>query len=579
MPPLLQCHRISHSAGTKSLFNNLDFTINEADKVGLVGFNGAGKSTLLSILNQSCEADEGDISRSRQLQLESVEQFISIDLMELTLLEALLDKLSNDEKDFGEYKVQQCLQELGFSPAEFDYKVADLSGGQQNRLMFARAIINAPNLILFDEPTNHLDLQTLLFFEAKLKSFKAAFVLVSHDRAFLDAVTNRTVFIRDERSYNFSMPYSEAKTKLDEQDAADAARLKQEEKTIKSLAESAKRLAIWGKVYDSDKLAAKAKTMERRIEKLQESKTFVSKGSNLSLTLDVGTSRANKMLHIENRVIESPGDNPHQLFSINEFYIRPGDRIALLGHNGVGKTTFIKLIMAQYAKNFTGDFIKFNPQCDIGYYDQEMAGFSAQLSLLETLRKHCHRGTESEYKASLIKAGFEFRDHDKKIKVLSGGEKSRMMFLIIKINQPNFLILDEPTNHIDIQGKEELEQQILATNATALITSHDRMFVDTIAQRYALIIDGQLKEINDPNSFYVESRTKRAAQSSHSVDSVVDVANQDENLSSDAILERIMALEILLEDDRARKPKFQKLDRQALWNEELEQLNQSLSYL
>ena len=450
MPPLLQCHRISHSAGTKSLFNNLDFTVNEGDKVGLVGFNGAGKSTLLSILNQSCEADEGDISRSRQLQLESVEQFISIDLMELTLLEALLDKLSNDEKDFGEYKVQQCLQELGFSPAELDYKVADLSGGQQNRLMFARAMINAPNLILFDEPTNHLDLQTLLFFEAKLKSFKAAFVLVSHDRAFLDAVTNRTVFIRDERSYNFSMPYSEAKTKLDEQDAADAARLKQEEKTIKSLAESAKRLAIWGKVYDSDKLAAKAKTMERRIEKLQESKTFVSKGSNLSLTLDVGTSRANKMLHIENRVIESPGDNPHKLFSISEFYIRPGDRIALLGHNGVGKTTLIKLIMAQYAENFAGDFIRFNPQCDIGYYDQEMAGFSAQLSLLETLRKHCHRGTESEFKASLIKAGFEFRDHDKKIKVLSGGEKSRVMFLIIKINQPNFLILDEPTNHIDI---------------------------------------------------------------------------------------------------------------------------------
>lgn len=314
-----------------------------------------------------------------------------------------------------------------------------------------------------------------------------------------------TVFIRDERSYNFSMPYSEAKTKLDEQDAADAARLKQEEKTIKSLAESAKRLAIWGKVYDSDKLAAKAKTMERRIEKLQESKTFVSKGSNLSLTLDVGTSRANKMLHIENRVIESPGDNPHKLFSISEFYIRPGDRIALLGHNGVGKTTLIKLIMAQYAENFAGDFIRFNPQCDIGYYDQEMAGFSAQLFLLETLRKHCHRGTESEFKASLIKAGFEFRDHDKKVKVLSGGEKSRVMFLIIKINQPNFLILDEPTNHIDIQGKEELEQQILATNATALITSHDRKFVDTIAQRYVLIIDGQLKEINDPNSFYVES--------------------------------------------------------------------------
>jgi len=131
--------------------------------VVLAGFNGASKSTLLSILNQSCEADEGDISRSRQLQLESVEQFISIDLMELALLEALLDKLSNDEKDFGEYKIQQCLRELSFNPAEFYYKVADLSGGQKNHLIFARAIINAPNLILFDELTNHLDLQTLMF--------------------------------------------------------------------------------------------------------------------------------------------------------------------------------------------------------------------------------------------------------------------------------------------------------------------------------------------------------------------------------------------------------------------------------
>lgn len=579
MPPLLQCHRISHSAGTKSLFKNLDLTINDGDKVGLVGFNGAGKSTLLAILNQSSEPDEGDISRSRNLQLESVEQFISSDLLELTLLEALLDKLSDEEKDFGEYKVQQCLQELGFNTNEFEYKVKDLSGGQQNRLMFARAIISEPNLILFDEPTNHLDLQTLLFFEATLKSFKAAFVLVSHDRAFLDGVTNRTVFIRDERSYNFSLPYSEAKDKLDEQDAANAARLKQEEKTIKSLAESAKRLATWGKVYDNEKLAAKAKTMERRIEKLEETKTFVSKGSILSLTLDVGTSRANRMLQIENRIIESPGDISHKLFSIEEFYIRPGDRVALLGHNGVGKTTLIKLVMAHYTENFGGDFIKFNPQCDIGYYDQEMAGFSAELSLLETLRKHCHRGSESDYKASLIKAGFEFRDHDKKIKVLSGGEKARLMFLIIKINQPNFLILDEPTNHIDIQGKEELEQQILATNATTLITSHDRKFVDTIAQRYVLIADNELKEINDPEKFYAQSMTRSTGQSQPITEEKLATSNASEDLTSDAILERIMALEALLEEDLARKPKFQKPDRQTLWSEELGQLNQSLEAL
>ena len=153
------------------------------------------------------------------------------------------------------------------------------------------------------------------------------------------------------------------------------------------------------------------------------------------------------------------------------------------------------------------------------------------------------------------------------------------MFLIIKINQPNFLILDEPTNHIDIQGKEELEQQILATNATALITSHDRKFVDTIAQRYALIADKALTEINDPHQFYAKSSSKRDAQSRQSMTSNAVAANQAQDLSSDAVLERIMALETLLQDDRARKPKFQKLDRQALWAQELALLNQSLSEL
>ncbi len=168
------------------------------------------------------------------------------------------------------------------------------------------------------------------------------------------------------------------------------------------------------------------------------------------------------MLHIEQQDIAAPNGKP--LFHIEDLMIRPGERVALLGHNGVGKTTLINLIMNKYQHNKDGDVVKFNPQCDIGYYDQELQLLNPALGLMETLRENCD-GPDSGHKASLIKAGFPFKDLDKKVGVLSGGEKARIMFLIIKLNQPNFLILDEPTNHIDIQGKEELEEQILESNA------------------------------------------------------------------------------------------------------------------
>ena len=183
--------------GTKTLFRELDLTINTNDRIGMVGHNGCGKSTLLSILEGALPPDAGDISRNKALHLETVEQFISPALLDLTLIEALVSKLPEEEKITSRYMAEQLLTQLGFSEHEHAFRVADLSGGQQNRLMFARAIITEPNVILFDEPTNHLDLSTLLIFENHLKSMRAAFLLISHDREFLDSVTNRTVFLRD----------------------------------------------------------------------------------------------------------------------------------------------------------------------------------------------------------------------------------------------------------------------------------------------------------------------------------------------------------------------------------------------
>ncbi len=569
MPPLLQCHRVSHAAGTKSLFKSLDLTINAGDRIGLVGHNGSGKSTLLSILNGSEGADEGDISRNNDLHLETVEQFIDPGLNDLTMLEALSEKLPAEERISQQYRAEQLLNQLGFSEQEFGYRVKDLSGGQQNRLMFARALILEPNLILFDEPTNHLDLKTLLVFEQYLKSLKAAFLLISHDREFLDAVTDRTVFLRDERFYQFGMPYSKARVALEEHDEAARAAREQEEKDIKRLEASAKRLATWGKVYDNEDLSRKAKSMEKRIEKLKDEQTFVSRGSGLSLSIDVGSAKANRMLAIEQRDILAPDDRV--LFHIDDFIIKPGDRVALLGQNGAGKTTLINRIMSEYEQNRDGDVIKFNPQCDIGYYDQEMERLDGSLGLMQTLRDQCG-GPDHNLKGALIKAGFPYKDMDKKVEVLSGGERARLMFLIIRMNQPNFLILDEPTNHIDIQGKEELEAQILETNATVLITSHDRRFVDNIAERYVLISNGKLQEINRPEIFYeMDSPTAKKTDTSRKEEKPSNVSGEED------ILARIVELEALLEADLARKPKFQKPKLQESWRAEIEKLSGELS--
>ncbi|MFP6807918.1 MAG: ABC-F family ATP-binding cassette domain-containing protein [Pseudomonadales bacterium] len=569
MSVLLQCHRLNHAMGTKPLFKDLDLSINSGDRIGLVGHNGCGKSTLFSIISNQISPDEGDISRTNNLLLETVEQFIDPALNEFTLLEALCEKLSPEERDFSRYKAVMLLQKLGFNDAELHYQVEHISGGQQNRLMFARAVINDPTLILFDEPTNHLDLKTLLFFEEFLSSLDAAYLLISHDRQFLDAVTDRTLFLRDNRIISFNLSYTEARIRLEEQDVAAESTRKVEEKKIRELKASAKRLALWGKVYDNEKLARKAKSMEKRVEKMEENKTFVTRGSGLKLSLDVKHSHANRMIQIEDQQIMSPGENPSALFHIEDFLIRPGDRVALLGHNGTGKTTLIKQILNHYHGNKGGQIVKFNPQCDIGYYDQELEMLNPERSMVQSLTDNCP-GSENDNKTALIKAGFPYLDLDKKVGVLSGGEKARLMFLIIKLNKPNFLILDEPTNHIDIQGKEELETQILDANATVLITSHDRRFVDIIADRYVLIDKGKLVEIHDPQVFYDIERPAPVKAGNNPASRTIALDNED------SILQRMVELEMLLAEDKARKQKFQKPRMQDDWLQEIGKLNTML---
>lgn len=576
MSNLLSTRNLTFSAGTKRLFTEVSFSIDEGDKVALVGHNGSGKSSLFRLIDGSDAADGGEIARRRGLRLAAVEQFLPDELNELNLHEAVLQHLPQAERDQRTFEAEMILGSLGFSDFEHTLRVRDLSGGQQNRLMFARAIAGEPELVLFDEPTNHLDLATIQIFERYLNTdLGCAFILVSHDREFLDAVTRRTLILRDERMYRFDLPFSAARHALLESDIAAVATRAAEEKKLKALQASAKRLATWGKVFDNEKFSRRAKSMEKRVARMEAQKTFVTRGSGLRLQLDAGDTRANRALLIEDLDVRPPfaDSSVAPLFRIEQLIIRPGDRIALLGANGVGKTSLITRLVRHFREHRDDTtHIAFSPQAMLGYYDQELREIDLQRSTIDFLRKSTD-SNEREIRSALINAGFAYADHARPVHVLSGGERARVLFVCLHLQMPNFLILDEPTNHIDIEGKENLEAQILESGATVLITSHDRRFVDNIAARFVSIEDGTMSEIHDPEDFYARllerSEKKQAPSAQPNAAPRASAAAHD-------VLERLVELERKLDEDLARKKRHQKPQLQEAWRREIEDLSRRL---
>ncbi|MEE8244796.1 MAG: ATP-binding cassette domain-containing protein, partial [Pseudomonadales bacterium] len=331
-----------------------------------------------------------------------------------------------------------------------------------------------------------------------------------------------------------------------------------EGRKIDALKASAKRLATWGKVYDSEKFARRARSMEKRVERLVADQTFVSGGSPLELKLELGETRAKQVVAIRNVDINVAG---RELFHIDELILRPGERVALLGHNGVGKTTFIRRLVDALAG--ADDAVRYGPQTSLGYYDQELSEVEGRGTMLEYVRDRTDAG-EHAIVQRLIYAGFPYAQHTKRVCEMSGGERARLLFVVLSLNAPNFLVLDEPTNHIDVDGKEQLEEQLLQSDAALLFTSHDRMFIERLAERFLWITEGRLVEIHSLERFLDD--TTMSVQSAKIASADLPDGPQD-------LLARIVELEDLLAADTARKPKFQKPERQTAWQAELQRLN------
>ncbi|MEF1289049.1 ABC-F family ATP-binding cassette domain-containing protein [Vibrio sp. M260118] len=569
MSTYLTAQSLTLSYTSTPLFSALSFTINRGDKIGLIGHNGCGKSSLMKVLNGQMEPSEGRIAKAASCLMSYVEQHVPERLQSKSILEALAETLSPEEH----WRAELVLTELGFSQSERNTLVSNCSGGQQMRLLIARAIINQPDLLLLDEPSNHLDLPSLLWLEQFLSTWKGSFVLVSHDQTLLDRVTNTTWVMRDKSLHHFALNCSQARKALSEKDEQDQARYANEQKEIDRIEKSAKRLATWGKVYDNEDLARKAKTMYARKERLEEEQTELSEGTPWQLVLQGEPLPANRLLEVASLKV-TPPDSDYHLFDMAETQVKSGDCIAVLGSNGCGKSTLLNQLYTCYQSGSTST-LTFHDRCRLGYYDQSLQQLKNTDTLSDALQSFASVSSETA-KRSLIGAGFEYTRHGQLVASLSGGERARLLFIGLTLSKYHMLFLDEPTNHLDMEGKEELIETLNRFEGAALIVSHDRSLIEQSCNRFWLINRGVLTEYLTAEEVYEQISANAVGSETNPVLSITEPNIRLEITSEEQLLERLIELETLLEDDLNRKPKHQKLNLQQQWRDEMETITRQL---
>lgn len=565
MSTLLSAHAVGFENAFGSLFHNINFSLKKGDRIGLLGDNGTGKSTLLKILSGELLASHGSVTPANHCLLARIEQHLPPELHQSSLLEGVMARLADHSE---RWRAEALLGSLGFSAGQQTQTAATLSGGQHMRLLLARALILQPDLLLLDEPSNHLDLPTLLWLETFLNSWSGSFVLVSHDSTLLDRVTNCSWILRDRGLQFFRLPCTQARQALLEQDEADEQRFQAEQKEIDRVEKSAKRLAIWGRTYDNEGLSRKAQQMEKRANWLKEAQTTLSEGSLWRLQLHGEALDADRVLALPEMSIH-PADDAPALFSLPAMQVKSGDRVAIVGRNGSGKSSLLRQLWREYQRQ---DSALFHPRARLGYYDQSLHQLRDSDSLNQALAQFAPLSDEQR-KMALIGAGFPYLRHQQLIGSLSGGERSRLLFVGLTLARYSLLLLDEPTNHLDMVGKEELAQALNQFEGAVLLVSHDRSLIASSCNRFWLIEDQQLQEWHD-----FEVVTERMAAEQPMVEASARLASTKPVRISDedALLFALLALESKLEEDVARKPKHQKPAMQAQWREEIEQLKNRL---
>lgn len=572
---LLSAQSVSFDTTFGPLLAEISFGLKKGDRIGLIGHNGCGKSTLLKILSGSLAASSGTVTLSGQCLMARIEQHLPAELAECSLIDAVFSHLPESLDQPERWQAEVLLATLGFDETAWELTAGTLSGGQHTRLLLARALIRQPDLLLLDEPSNHLDLPTLLWLEEFLKNWGGSFVLVSHDRSLLDNVTNCTWILRDKTLQFIRLPCTQARQALEERDAADALRRRSEQKEIDRVAKSAKRLAVWGSVYDNEKLARKARQMEKQVDRLKQDQTEVTAGNLWKLRLNGEALPADRVLALSDLHVRPAPDAP-VLFELDEMRVKSGDRIALVGRNGGGKSSLLHTLWRAFCNLENAEpGVVFHPRVRTGYYDQSLQQLRDDDSLSDALVQFAPL-TEEQRKMALIGAGFSYLRHQQKVSTLSGGERSRLLFIGLTLANYSLLLLDEPTNHLDMEGKEELAETLKTFSGAVLLVSHDRRFIEQSCNRFWLIDHQRLEEWHDLKSVYgilagVPQLTPALPVAEQKPEAAKVQETQEERL-----LALLLELEGKLEEDRARKLKHQKPGLQDQWQQQIAELSAML---
>ena len=488
------------------LFADLSLSVAAGDRIGLVAANGRGKSTLLKCITGEFEPTAGEITRSRGLTIGHMEQNLPAGLEALTFREAVLSALSPEQQESEGWRADVTLEELEVPEALRERPLSKLSGGWQRIALIARVRVGEPDVLLLDEPTNHLDLSKIARLEGWLASLPRDMpvIISSHDRAFLDAVTNRTLFLRPERSQLFALAYSRARAALDEADAAEARRFEKDMKAAQQLRQQAAKLNNIGINSGSDLLVVKTKQLKERAGRIEDAARAAHQERPAgAIRLANRGTHAKVLVTLEDTAIETP--DGALLFRTGRKFICQGDRIVLLGLNGAGKTRLVRRLHAAItAAGADHGGIKATPSLVLGYGDQALSDLSDAETPHGTIIRRFDVG-DQRARSLLAGAGLSIEMQGRPVGQLSGGQKARLGMLALRLTDPNVYLLDEPTNHLDIEGQEALERELTANEASCLFVSHDRAFVRAVANRFWVIEKRRLIEVDGPEDFFAEA--------------------------------------------------------------------------
>lgn len=524
---VLKISGLSKSFGIKTVFENVSFEVRSGERIGLVGANGAGKTTLLKCIMGAEEADKGSVKASDGAIIGYLRQDFNYtshtireemedawkdvlyykDRMETLARE--LESSKSDEKLVEAYgraearfeflggydyesTTRKILTGLGFSDDDWDRDIHSFSGGQKVRINLAAAFVRHPDFLLLDEPTNHLDMGMLEWLEEYLRSYKGGILMISHDRYFLDGAATGIIDLENHHIRSFRGGYTRYMETKENQDQAYEKAYEKQQEHIKETEEYIRR-------YKAGIKAKQARGRQSQLNRLVRLEKPVHQAS-LRFHFDPPQECADKVLDVL-RVEGSYGS--HILFRDLTIHIKKGETVGLIGPNGAGKTTILKMITGE-KKPDTG-FIQLGNNVKMGYYSQEQERLHPKLTVLDEVRDTFNFG---EKEARNILGMFLFRGDDvfKTVGMLSGGEKARLSLLCLFLEKPNFLILDEPTNHLDIPTREIMEDAIEAFGGTCLVVSHDRYFLDKVADRILELDHGKLTEYLGNYSYYKEKK-------------------------------------------------------------------------